>query len=318
MKHSWMWILTGLLVAGATASHGLTVNTTDETVYSDAQSLSIEGASVDTGSTFKLKATMTFTLPTSDPSYSDVASTDDKLVIVADASGNLLIADGSDSSLKDSGVDVAEGDSVTVEATGSYTAADTLTFSVTLTNGTSTSTTSVTAPNTTTTLSTLAFEGEGTATNLLIAVAPQGILPSSTGSDGAQDSALVDKYVEWSTGTGASVVADSTTSDSDKSNAFAMNAGGTPSLTITDIDPTAGTITVVGSYTASDSTETTVDLGTINGTLYITYSDSLSGTATTAEATISVNDGEAATVTLPETAKFVKATVALTTPDATL
>ena len=169
--------------------------------------------------------------------------------------------------------------------------------------------------------STLAFEGEGSVTKVAVAAVPTAIIPPTSGKGGTQDSGLVSKYVTW-LNTADKGGAMQGASEAERSDAFAMNVGGMPKLEVVAIDPNSGdhgTITIKGSYTTSADTEQTADLGDINGKIYVTYSKTLDGTAQTAEATVALQDGETATINLPEGAVFVKARVALAQPtDTTL
>ena len=168
------------------------------------------------------------------------------------------------------------------------------------------------------------FSGEGETSALTLGLVDMAILPPAA-EGSTQDPALVEKYVAWlnDEAKGGALAADATPGD--KQDAFAMNAGGTPSLTITAIDPTAGTITVKGSYTdpktdPEGKSETPVDLKTINGVLTIASRESLGGAETiqTVNVTTAVSDGKAVVVPLPEGARFVKAAVSVNPPaDAT-
>lgn len=300
-------------------SYDLTVNApaTSETLK-DAQTLSISPVSVEGGMTVLLDATMTFTLPSED---SATPSAEDKISIMANKDGEILISNGT--AWAKSGVTVKDNESkhvkiATVQKDGK------LAFDVTIDD--KTVTVAPTADGTE--FSTLAFEGEGSVTNVAVAAVPTAILPAPDG--GTQDAGLVSDYVTWLNDADKGGAMPEGSSNDELSDAFAMNVGGTPSLAITAITPPAdgqaGSITVAGSYvpvsadgTAVQAEATPAPLNAINGTLYITYASELGGEAKTQAVEISAEDGETKTVTLPEGAIFVKARVALTKPtDTTL
>lgn len=317
MKH----LLSALALCAAlpvcAQSYDLTVNApaTSETLK-DAQTLSISPVSVEGGMTVLLDATMTFTLPSED---SATPSAEDKISIMANKDGEILISDGT--AWAKSGVTVKDYESkhvkiATVQKDGK------LAFDVTIDDKTVTVAPTVDG----TEFSTLAFEGEGSVTNVAVAAVPTAILPAPDG--GTQDAGLVSDYVTWLNDADKGGAMPEGSSNDELSDAFAMNVGGTPSLAITAITPPtdgqAGSITVAGSYipASADGTATQAEaqpapLNAINGTLYITYASELGGEAKTQAVEISAADGE--TVTLPKGAVFVKARVALTQPtDTTL
>ena len=288
-------------------SYDLTVNApaTSETLK-DAQTLSISPVSVEGGMTVLLDATMTFTLPSED---SATPSAEDKISIMANKDGEILISNGT--AWAKSGVTVKDYESkhvkiATVQKDGK------LAFDVTIDD--KTVTVAPTADGTE--FSTLAFEGEGSVTNVAVAAVPTAILPAPDG--GTQDAGLVSDYVTWLNDADKGGAMPEGSSNDELSDAFAMNVGGTPSLAITDIDVSARTITVAGSYAKGEGEEA-VDMGAINGTIYLTYASELGGQAKTAKAEVSVQHDKTAVVNLPDGAVFVKARVALTPPaDTTL
>lgn len=299
---------------------------TDETLTND-QTLSFDrGVTVAAGDTVIVSATLTMTLP-SDAVDQNAAVEGDKLVVTADADGSVLVyAGGTWYTAQD--LTVTEGDTLGVQVTVKG-GQDAVGYVVTLTKDTTTSTVEASASDTPTTFSALALSGEGSATGLAVAAVPQGILPAPP-EGGTQDAELVTEYVTWLNAADKGGAMPEGASDGDLSDAFAMNVGGTPSLTITAITPPAdgqaGSITVAGSYvpvsadgTAVQAEATPAPLNAINGTLYITYASELGGKATTQEVEITAGDGETKTIELPEGAIFVKARVALTPPtDTTL
>ena len=303
-------------------SYDLTVNApaTSETLK-DAQKLSISPVSVAGGMTVLLDATMTFTLPSED---SATPSAEDKISIMANKDGEILISNGT--AWAKSGVTVKDNDSKHVKIATVQETDGKLFFDVTI-DGMA-EPLRVAATGTGNSFGTLAFEGEGSVTNVAVAAVPTAILPAPDG--GTQDAALVSKYVTWLNTADKGGAMPKDASNDALSDAFAMNVGGTPSLAITAITPPAdgqpGSITVAGSYVPVSADGTAVQaeakpapLDAINGTLYITYASELGGTATTDAVEITAADGETKTVTLPEGAIFVKARVALTKPtDTTL
>ena len=277
---------------------------------------------VAAGMTVLLDADMTFTLPSEDP---EAPSGEDKISIMPNKAGEILVSDGN--AWAKSGVTVADNETkhvkiVTVQKEGA------LAFDVTIEGMDTPITVAPTAGGTE--FSTLAFEGEGAVNGVAVAAVPTAIIPSASGEGGTQDAALVSKYVTWLNDADKGGAMPEGSSNDELSDAFAMNVGGTPSLTITAITPPAegqaGSITVAGSYVPASADGTAVQaeaqpapLNAINGTLYITYASELGGQAKTAKAEVSVQHDKTAGVTLPDGAVFVKARVALTQPtDTTL
>lgn len=264
-------------------------------------------ATVGDTQTLVLSATLTFTLPSETPAYSEVTS--EKLAIAADTDGTILVADAGANEASGgwirTGCQVTADSPVAIKAVGK-TVDGKLTFDVTV--GTAEAVT-VTSPAGGNALSTLSFTGEGSASDITLALVDTAIIPAPDG--GTQDAGQVAKYVEWLNDTG-SAMSDVTDTEA-LADAFAMNVGGTPKLEITAINVEEGTITVKGSCDGA-----TAPLKTINGKLYITYAETLSGTPKSQVAEITVQTEEATTITLPEGARFVKAHVALTPPPAEL
>lgn len=283
---------------------------TDETLTND-QTLSFDkGVKVAAGDTVIVSATLTMTLP-SDAVDQSAAVEGDKLVVTADADGSVLVYAGG-TWYTAQGLTVTEGDTLDVQVTVKG-GQDAVGYVVTLTEGTTTRTVEASASDTPTTFSALALSGEGSATGLAVAAVPQGILPAPP-EGGTQDAELVTEYVTWLNAADKGGAMPEGASDGDLSDAFAMNVGGKPSLAITDIDVSARTITVSGSYAKGEGEEA-VDMGAINGTIYLTYASELGGQAKTAKAEVSVQHDKTAVVNLPDGAIFVKARVALTEPD---
>lgn len=304
----------------AQATYDLVVNAPAiKDTLEDKQELSISPVvTVEGGMTVLLDATMTFTLPSE---KLEAPSEEDKISIAVTPDGMIVVSNGT--AWAETGVTVADNESkhvkiATVQKDGK------LAFDVTIDD--KTVTVAPTADGTE--FSTLAFEGDGSVTGLAVAAVPTAILPAP--EVGTQDAELVSDYVTWLNDADKGGAMPEGSSETELSDAFAMNVGGTPSLAITAITPPAdgqaGSITVAGSYvpvsadgTAVQAEATPAPLNAINGTLYITYASELGGEAKTQAVEISAEDGETKTVTLPEGAIFVKARVALTKPtDTTL
>ncbi len=291
-----------------------------------ASELAISPApSVGEATTMVLTAQLTFTLPSESPAY-DAEVQAAKLAITADTDGAILVADGT------SGYTVKDGGSVQMRAEGKLNEKGKLAFKVTFSpvaaaansaiDPATVKTVTVVSPAAATTLSKFAFSGEGETAALTLALVDTAILPPAAAGT-TQDPELVEKYVAWANdeAKGGALAANATPGE--KQNAFAMNVGGVPSLTITAIDPTAGTITVKGSYTdpktdPEGTSKTPVDLKTINGVLTIASRESLGGTETIQTVNVTAAaDGKAVVVSLPEGARFVKAAVSVNPPAAT-
>lgn len=293
----------------------------------DEATLTIDGTpSVGSATTMVLTAQLTFTLPSESPAY-DAEVQASKLAITADTDGAILVADGTTGAWVPSGYTVADGGSVQMRAEGKLNKDGKLAFKVTFSpvvaaansaiDPATIKTVTVVSPAAATTLSKFAFSGEGETAALTLALVDIAILPPAS-DGGTQDSKQVEKYVAWlnDEAKGGALAADA--SDGDKQDAFAMNAGGVPSLTITAIDPAAGTITVKGSYAAAEGEAQTVDLKAINGVLTIASCESLGGTETIQKVNISAaTDGPAVVIPYPEGARFVKAAVSVNPPATT-
>jgi hypothetical protein len=107
--------------------------------------------------------------------------------------------------------------------------------------------------------------------------------------------------------------------DGAKMDAFAMNSGANPSLEIVDIDILSNpkTITIKGFYEGT-SGATAIDWSKLNGTLYLTYCETLSGKPEVTEINFTIDATGCAVVKIPAEAVFMKATVALRKPPAEL
>lgn len=302
----------------STSTSTLTVNASPtETAQEDDHTFTFEGpesVEVADGMAVLLDATMTFTLPSEEL---EAPSAEDKISIAVTPGGMIVVSNGT--KWEETGVTVGENGAKAVKIVAAQKAGA-LTFDVRV--GEMEQPLTVAASGDGTSFSELAFEGDGSVTGVAVAAVPTGILPPS--ADGAQDASLVGKYVTWLNAPDkGGAMKDAT--ESEISDAFAMNVGGKPSLTITAITPPegdkSGSITVAGSYvpvsadgTALQAEAESAPLDAINGTLYVTYASELGGTATTKAVEISAGDGKTKTIELPEGAIFAKARVALTKP----
>ena len=306
----------------AQATYDLVVNAPAiKDTLEDKQELSISPVvTVEGGMTVLLDATMTFTLPSE---KLEAPSEEDKISIAVTPDGMIVVSNGT--AWAETGVTVADNESKHVKI-ATVQGGDSLAFDVSIDGRAEPL--RVAATGTGTSFGTLAFEGDGSVTGLAVAAVSQGILPAPEG--GTQDAELVSDYVTWLNDADKGGAMPEGSSETELSDAFAMNVGGTPSLAITAITPPAegqaGSITVAGSYvpvsadgTAVQAEATPAPLNAINGTLYITYASELGGEAKTQEVEITAGDGKTETIELPEGAIFVKARVALTPPtDTTL
>ena len=263
-----------------------------------------------TGETAVLDAQMTFSRPTETLT---APSAEDKLTLAVDADGTIKVSNGMDWIA--TGATVPEtGATFQVKVT-TIAGEDGLTFQVKVGDSEPVSVTSTVAELG---VSELLFDGEGSVTQLAMAAVGTTILPPS--EDG-QSPELVEKYAEWER-TPEKGGAMGSASDTEKADAFAMNVGGKPTLTVTAIEPQADgsvKITVKGAYTKGD-VEAEAPLAAINGKLYVTYSETLGGTPTVEEVAVSAADGATVEITVPaeKKARFLKASVSLVTPEATL
>ena len=311
-----MTVLGALLPAVMTAAQ-LTVNAPAlKDIFSNDAILPVVGADpLAFSETMIVRTSATFTLPTQTPDFAAVRG--DKLAVAADIDGTVLVADAT--GWIKSSVKVADGETVAIEAIGRTTADSKLQFDVKLTrSGQAPETVQVTSPASnaaTSAVTEMVFSGMGSATDISVAQVKTGILPAPEG--GYQDPAQVDKYVAWANDANkGKKMADA--SEEAQQNAFAMNVGGTPKLEITAVDTAKKTITVHGAYVPKSGETLDAPLDKINGTLYLTYSDSLSGMVHVTDQAVTVAADGDLTVTLPKGAVFVKATVSLVKPPATL
>lgn len=282
------------------------------------EELAITGGSVaSTASTIVFSATLTFTLPSATPDYGDAVK-ESKLAIVADTTGELMVADGSEGKWKYSDFKVTAETLVKVKAVGTQSGTEEkLTFAVTFSaDGMESKTVEVTAPQSGVAFTTLVCEGEGSAQDMMLAVVSTDLLPATTGGDGSekQDAELVARYAEWKSdeSLGGALPAGLTTEETQ--NAFAMNAPGVPSLSIIKIDTENGKVTLRGSVEMTDG-DKTLPLPKINGVLSLYSKGTLSEDWTAHLVKIGGTSGELISVPIPDGARFAKASVSLATPE---
>lgn len=291
-----------------------------ETPITDEVTLSIEGTpTVQSGAVTVLSADIVFTIPSESPDYEAVKG--EKLALVADTDGTILIADAAQNEgaggWKKTTVMTDGVTPIAVYAEGQLKG-DALAFAVKLNDGNTTYEDEVKAPDTDATLTAVQTIGEGTVSNLSIALVDTTILPGSASEP--QSPELIEHYVTWlneSTKGGAMTGAD--VSSEALADAFAMNTSGTPALEIVAIDPINRKVTLKGSTTTNEGT-TDVSLSSIYGTIYLSWTDALNGQVTVSKveaSTVDPNDANAIVVDFPEGAKFIKAAVSLKAPTET-
>lgn len=287
----------------------LTVNKPLEGSLVDAQLVPIAGkTTVAEGAVSVLTATVLFTIPSETPAYEDAAN--EKLALAVNSEGSILIANGKTQSWTVTSVKTNEKDPIAVYAEGRLIDGA-LVFTVKLNNGTAYE---VTSPVSGGDLNYVETVGDGEVSALSLALVDTTIIPGD--ADAKQDPALVQKYVSWlNDATKGGAMSDAASAEQ-LADAFAMNVGGMPALDIVAVDPVTGTVTLKGSSTVG-STTNTVSLKAINGKIYLSWSESLSGEVTVSEASIISGDANEITVRLPNAARFVKAAVALEAPEAT-
>lgn len=287
----------------------LTVNKPLEGSLVDAQLVPIAGkTTVAEGAVSVLTATVLFTIPSETPAYEDAAN--EKLALAVNSEGSILIANGKTQSWTVTSVKTNEKDPIAVYAEG-HLINGALVFTVKLNNGTAYE---VTSPVSGGDLNYVETVGDGEVSALSLALVDTTIIPGD--ADAKQDPALVQKYVSWlNDATKGGAMSDAASAEQ-LADAFAMNVGGMPALDIVAVDPVTGTVTLKGSSTVG-STTNTVSLKAINGKIYLSWSESLSGEVTVSEASIISGDANEITVRLPNAARFVKAAVALEAPEAT-
>lgn len=310
MMKRLMCVSTCLWMLPLLAAVELTVNKPLEQSLTDAQVVTISGKpSVTAGAVSVLTANVLFTIPSETPAYED--ATNEKLALAVDSEGYILIANGETKSWTKTSVTTNEKDPIAVYAEGRLNDTGALVFTVTLNGGTAYE---VTSPVSGGDLNFVETVGDGEVSALSLALVDTTIIPGD--ADAKQDPALVQKYVSWlNDATKGGAMSDAASAEQ-LADAFAMNVGGMPALDIVAVDPVAGTVTLKGSSTVG-STTNTVSLKAINGKIYLSWSESLSGEVTVSEASIVGGDANEITVQLPDAARFVKAAVALEAPTET-
>ncbi len=323
-----------LLVALPLGAQTLQVNALPMAALENDASLTISEApmKVARGETVLLEAKLTFSRPSEDPTAEEFAG--DRFAVAAKADGTLVVYDGSDE-LEEISLTVEDGETVSVKVAAYWgkdeDGADEAVYEVRFekADGTVAVCEVGTVANPghegdlaeALTLSEVCLEGEGKAEGLALAHVPTGILPSDPGM-GSQDPARVAKYAAWLNAAdkgGAMASA----SDAERSDAFAMNVGGKPSLAITAVEPRPdGTVvlTVKGSYAKAGEGEAEAPLKAINGMVYVTYAGTLDGEpkVESFEVTVAPDGSEQLTIPADKGARFLKASVSFVTPEAKL
>ena len=306
-------LLCGLMATFALcAETTITVNNPLTDKLTDAQTITVnQSPTITEDAVLVVKTKISFTIPDESPAYADVTA--EKLALAVDTNGTVLIADGTTQKWVASNVVITEDDVVEVEAKG-YLKDNKLTFDVKLNDE---DPITVTAPATTTSLSAVELVGEGSVDGITLALVDTAVLPGGGNGEGAPalDNALVQAYMAWVTNVlqgkmpGAALPEGVNPED-----AFVMNVAGKPELKIEHVDPVNGTITLVGKSTAGDNT-TTVSLENINGKIYISWTESLSGEVTVTEASVKERSTEKFILNWPnEKARFIKAAVSREAP----
>ena len=306
-------LLCGLMATFALcAETTITVNNPLTDKLTDAQTITVnQSPTITEDAVLVVKTKISFTIPDESPAYADVTA--EKLALAVDTNGTVLIADGATQKWVASDVVVTEDDTVDVEAKG-YLKDNKLTFDVKLNDE---DPITVTAPATTTSLSAVELVGEGSVDGITLALVDTAVLPGGGNGEGAPalDNALVQAYMTWVTKVlqgkmpGAALPEGVNPED-----AFVMNVAGKPELKIEHVDPVNGTITLVGKSTTGDNT-TTVSLENINGEIYISWTESLSGEVTVTEASVKERSTEKFILNWPAPeARFIKAAVSREAP----
>lgn len=306
-------LLCGLMATFALcAETTITVNNPLTGTLTDAQTITVnQSPTITEDAVLVVKTKINFTIPDESPAYADVTA--EKLALAVDTDGTVLIADGATQKWVPSKVIVTEDDTVEVEAKG-YLKDNKLTFDVKLNNA---DPITVTAPATTTSLSAVELVGEGSVDGITLALVDTAVLPGGGNGEGAPalDSDLVQAYMKWVTdvlqGKMPGVALPEGVNPED---AFVMNVAGKPELKIEHVDPVNGTITLVGKSSVGDNT-TTVSLENINGKIYISWTESLSGDVTVTEASVKERSTEKFILNWPnDKARFIKAAVSREAP----
>lgn len=297
----------------------LTVNEPYEETITDATTLEIAAApEMGTGTILVLNADVLFTIPSETPLYDDVVS--EKLALAVDTDGKILIADatqnGGEGGWLKTAVATNEVTPITVFAEGKVKNGK-LVFDVKL-EGSPAYT--VTSPSDDLQLDSFETVGEGTVSDLSLAMVDTNILPGGVEEDASLDADLVKAYMKWITDVLKGKMpsaAGALPEGVNPADAFVMNVAGKPELKIEKVDPVNGTITLVGTSTVGETTAT-VSLENINGKIYISWQESLSGEVSVTEAEVTERSSEKFVLSWPDVkARFIKAAVSREAPAAT-
>ena len=316
MKKS-LFLMSALLALPLFAAE-LTVNKPYNGAITDATKLNIATPpEMGTGSVLVLNAEVLFTTPSETPDYSEATS--EKLALAVDTDGAILIADASQNDgaggwLKTTTYTNDETP-IAVFAKGKVQDGQ-IVFDVKLDQS---KTYTITSPSKDLQLASFETIGEGTVSDLSLAMVETSVFPGGeTGDTATLDATLVKDYMAWVTnvleGKMPGVALPEGVNPED---AFVMNVAGKPELKIESVDPVNGTITLVGKSTLGETTAT-VSLNEINGKIFISWTDSLNGDVTVSEATVSERSDEKFVLNWPDAkARFIKAAVSREAPAAT-
>jgi hypothetical protein len=308
-------LLTLPLFAAELTVKELTMNKPYEEKITDAETISIvDTPNVEKNAVLVLSASVLFTIPSETPLYSEVTS--EKLALAVDTDGKILIADadqndGEGGWLKTTVV-TDEVAPVAVFAEGKVQE-DKLVFDVKLGDAKYT----VVSPSTDLQLEEIETIGEGSVSELSLAMVDTSALPGGGDSSATLEPTFVHDYMMWVTevlkGDMPGIALPEGVNPED---AFVMNVAGKPELKIEKVDPVNGTITLVGTSTVGETTAT-VSLDKINGKIFISWTESLNGKVSVTEAKVNEDEStnEKFVLNWPDQkARFIKAAVSREAP----
>lgn len=288
-----MMTMLGLCAAVPLCAQTLAVNApaTTETLANDQTVAIAEGLTVGAGETAVFSARLTMTLPTEAVTRDEAL--DGKFALTADSDGTVLaytyVADESSAwqwRALSEGFTVAEGEVLDVEVAVSHerdAEGSRANYRVSAwkpgAEEAERARVAYAAPMDEVAFGEVALEGEGEATGLAVAAVRQSILPPMA-EGGAQSPELVAKYATWLNDAAKGGAMPAGASDAAISDAFAMNVGGTPKLTVERVSPAGEqglTLTVRASYVDAAGQEHDADWQQINGRCYVLSAAELGG-----------------------------------------
>ncbi len=288
-----MMTMLGLCAAVPLCAQTLAVNApaTTETLANDQTVAIAEGLTVGAGETAVFSARLTMTLPTEAVARDEAL--DGKFALTADSDGTVLaytyVADESPAwqwRALSEGFTVAEGEVLDVEVAVSHerdAEGSRANYRVSAwkpgAEEAGRARVAYAAPMDAVAFGEVALEGEGEATGLAVAAVRQSILPPMA-EGGAQSPELVAKYATWLNDAAKGGAMPAGASDAAISDAFAMNVGGTPKLTVERVSPAGEqglTLTVRASYVDAAGQEHDADWQQINGRCYVLSAAELGG-----------------------------------------